>query len=308
MAVPLFTSIPPRLPGGSGGSSDPQKALVETWREAGFAPVSINTAVEHDRHPRLRERIASLGVQPLVVERPASPVKDGGSGRLGDLCSVAEVLTAIHGMRPAGAVAIVNADIGMSAGVTAHDVAAVAEATGCVIGQRLDVSAPPGAGRPSEQTMDVNGIDFVAFRAESAPGLEGMLPGGLCFGMPWWDHYLPMSLLVLGCRPRLLRVGSLWHVRHPACWSLGGYTRGGLAVARQFAARLQAMPQTLPVSSWLQLYHNRFHPGFARNRLDRLARRLIEAGVAPELLIRSRVGVLAGETMSLLLQAAAAEV
>lgn len=187
MPVPLYTSIPPSRPGPTGDSSpsDVQKALVETWRQAGFSPVSINTAVEHERHRGLRETISSLGMQALVVERPATPAAAGDLGRLDHLCSLSQFLSAIHGMQPAGVAAIVNADIGMSPGVDAQAVATAAEATGNVIGQRLDVSgSPEGAERVSE-TMDVNGVDFVAFRSESVPGLNGLLPAGLRFGMPW---------------------------------------------------------------------------------------------------------------------------
>jgi hypothetical protein len=286
---------------------DTQKALVETWRAAGFAPFSINSAVEHERHPGLRKWITSLGVQAMVVERPASLAFGGGSQQPGLLCTLPELLAAIQGMQPTGAVAIINADIGMSAGVTAQGISAAAEATGYVIGQRLDVVTRPGSGTRSVQTMDVNGIDFVAFRPESVPGLKGLLPVGLRFGMPWWDHYLPLSLLALGCRPQLLRVGSLWHVRHAPQWSLDRYTRDGLTFASEFAERLQSLPQTLPVCTWLQLFRDRFQPDFARSGMDHLMRYLIQAGLAPAAVIRNRVAVLAGQNVSLLLQAAAAE-
>jgi hypothetical protein len=97
----------------------------------------------------------------------------------------------------------------------------------------------------------------------------------------------------------------LRHARHATRWSLAGYTRDGLAAANQFADRLQTMPETLAASTWLNLFHHRFHPDFALNGRDRLARVLLRRGLAPESLIRNRVAVLAGQTVSLLLQAAA---
>lgn len=305
----LFTSIPPHLAGvanAPGSSATRQEAVVATWHAAGFAPVSVNTAGEHALHPGLKHRIASLGMDAIVVA-DIDPTTVRNSERVRHLCTFSAFLSAIHDEHPACTVALVNSDVGMASGYRAQDITPTAHAGGCVIGQRLDVSAPPGGEQQSMGAMNVHGFDFLAFPSACVPRLRSMLPAGLRFGMPWWDHYLPLSLLMLGVRPRLAFPGSLWHVRHAPHWSLRGFARNGLAAACQFAATLRAMPPTLPVSTWLQAFNDRFHPAFARNGLDLLARQLIRASLAPPPVIRNRVAVLAGDNVSLLLQAAAAE-
>ena len=87
---------------------------------------------------------------------------------------------------------------------------------------------------------------------------------------------------------------------------MGRYTQSGLSAARQFAASIRRAPDTAASRAWLQLYARRFGLAAALSRQDRLVRRLIAASAASDFAIRSRLGVLAGGNVSLLLQAAAA--
>jgi len=309
MTVPLFTSLPARLRGepiNASSATSLQRVLVETWRDAGFTPVSINTAIEHKHHPRLRDGITSFGVQAVDVVRPAAMGSVFFTQRKNHLCSFREFLTAIHEHSPTGSVAIVNADIGLLPSVRWHHVSRATAAEGFCMGQRLDVDIVPNGGELPLGVMDLHGFDFLAFSSEVIPAILDLLPEVLSFGMPWWDHYLPLSLLVIGLRPRLVCPGSLWHVAHTDRWSMGRYTQSGLSAARQFAASLRRAPDTAASRAWLQLYARRFGLAAALSRQDRLVRRLIAASAAPDFAIRSRLGVLAGGNVSLLLQAAAA--
>lgn len=309
MTMPLFTSLPARLRGEPitpSSATALQRVLVETWHDAGFTPVSINTVIEHKHHPGLRDGITALGVQPCDVVRATA---GGGvclTPRQDHLCNFRDFLTTIHEHSPTGSVAIVNADIGLFPSVRWHHVARATAAEGFCIGQRLDVDVLPHAGKAPIGAMDLHGFDFVAFPAELIPAILDLMPEVLHFGMPWWDHYLPLSLLVLGLRTQLVCPGSLWHVAHTDRWSMVRYTQSGLLAARQFAASIRRAPETAASRAWLQLYARRFGLAAAVSRRDRLMRRLIAASAAPAFAIRSRLGVLAGGNVSLLLQAAAA--
>jgi hypothetical protein len=306
--VPLFTSVPP---GDEAAGSGPAAAvslpekIVAGWRDAGFAPVSVNTAVELGRRPDLRQRLDSLSLPVIVVDRSGTRAGAASDDR-DPRCTMSEFLLAMHRQVPTGIVAIVNSDIGWAGAWTAQSVTDVVDAGGAPLGQRMDVPAfPPGGGVPTG-VMDVHGADFVAFPAEAIPSLLGLVPAVLRFGMPWWDHYLPLALLMLGVGPRLVPPGTLWHVTHPQRWHMRTWGDVGLVAARQFAAAVRALPPNPASRTWMRLFDGRFAPAAAVDPVDRLVRLLIEASLCPGTLLRSRLGVLAGGNIALLLQAAAA--
>ena len=308
-SVPLFTSLPPRLRGETIDPANPaslQTALVETWHAAGYSPISINTASEHERYPGLRAAIEALGVESVIVKCRLSAGADRSRGRHDHLCTLTEFLGAIHKHSPTGPVAIVNADIGLQAGARADDIAELTPAL-FFMGQRLDVAEIPTCGAAACGVMDVQGFDFLAFDSEVIPPLRCLLPENLRLGMPWWDHYVPLALLVLGGRPRLIPPVSLWHVVHEDRWRMATYGSLGLTVARQFADALGTLPESVASRTWLRLFDDRFNPSSALNGTDRLVRHAIKGAIAPSFLIRNRIAVLAGGNVAILLQAAATE-
>lgn len=309
MSLPLFTSLPPQLRGTALYPPAPQalqNLLADTWHQAGFSPVSINTAAEHQRHPNLLPGITALGVAALTTDPAAAPPSRRPPPRPHPLCTMAEFLDAIHAHSPTGPVAIVNADIGLTPAAHQHALQTAARATQCSIGQRLDVAALPELSEPDGGTTDLHGFDFLSFPSEIIPSLRSLLPKVLRFGMPWWDHYLPLSLLMLGLRPRLAPHRSLWHLSHHDRWCMKSYTQTGLMAARQFAAALRLQPPSSTARAWLRLFEERFGAAEIKNRRDRLMRRLIDTSLAPPSAIRNRLGILAGGSVALLLQAAAA--
>ena len=302
-AVTLFTSLPPRVAGATGQDPAVLRGIRESGRDAGFATVSVNTSLEHRRSPDLRDVIADAAMAAVVVDRSNTSAGRWGVDR-DSLCTMAEFLGAMHRHVPNGVVAIVNADIGRTRPLSAASIAAIVAGGRSCLGQRLDVSAVPHGDADPEGVMDLHGVDFVAFPSANIPSLVRMLPAILRFGRPWWDHYLPLSLLALGVAPRMVERGTLWHRTHPQRWSLRSWARGGLIAARQFSATLGGLPPSQASQAWLRLYRGRFDPSDAIDPGDRFVRRLIEASICPGPLLRSRLGVLAGGNVALLLQSA----
>ena len=296
----------------SGESIDPansaslQTALVETWHAAGYSPVSVNTASEHQRHPGLRSAIEALGVKSVTVNRPLSAGAGRSRGRHDHLCTLTEFLGAVHEHSPSGTVALVNADIGLQVGARADDLAEHTPA-GFFMGQRLDVAQLPRSGDVPCGVMDIHGVDFLAFASEIIPSLCRLLPQNLRLALPWWDHYLPLVLLALSGRPRLIRPGALWHVVHDDRWCMDTYVSLGLTAARQFADSLGTLPESAASRTWLRLFDDRFTSSAPCNGTDRLVRHAIKASLAPSFLIRNRLAGLGGGNIAILLQAAATE-
>lgn len=305
--IPLFTSLPPRLRGqpiDANGAETLQAVVVKSWLEAGFAPVSINTAMEHAAHPGLKGAIESLGVRSVTVGIPDGSDGNSAGRGLDQLPSMAAFLRAVLATSPTGTVAIANADIGLRRDMTCPGFGHCDGVGRFWIGQRLDLGAVPlGDGIP-EGVMDLNGFDFVAFPAEAIPSLEELLPQNLRLGLPWWDHYLPIALLMLGLRPRLVRPGTLWHLQHDDRWLNHSFVSIGLPAARQFAAVLSRRLESPASRAWMRIYSDRFDPRSAQNWRDQWVRRLIEASLAPDTFIRNRLGVLGCGNVALLLQAA----
>jgi hypothetical protein len=308
-SVPLFTSLPPRLRGETIDPAAPaslQTALVETWHAAGYSPVSMNTVGEHQRHPGLRSAIEALGVKSVTFNQAVPPGAGRSRGRHDHLCTLTEYLGVIHDYSPSGPVAIVNADIGLQVGARANDIAEHTPAE-FFMGQRLDVVQPPRPGDGPCGVMDIHGVDFLAFASEVIPSLCRLVPENLRLALPWWDHYLPLALLALGGRPRLIRPGALWHVVHGDRWCMDTYVSLGLTAARQFQDSLGTLPESVASRTWLRLFDDRFNPSAAWNGTDRLVRHAIKASLAPSFLIRNRLAGLGAGNIAILLQAAATE-
>jgi hypothetical protein len=310
MPLPLFTSLPPRLRGQSIESSSPdlfQKSIVRSWLDAGFSPVSVNTVLEHARNPGLRAGIEALGVQSVTVGKPGMNSADRPGQWHEHLCTLSEFLAAIHSRCPSGTVAMVNADIGLTADALPRGLSGPATASTFRIGQRLDLSALPRAGDSPSGSMDLYGFDYLSFPAEVIPALCQLLPKNLRLGLPWWDHYVPLSLLVLGVRPRLVQPGALWHVIHDDRWLHKAFAEVGVTAARQFAVALGDQRDSSAARLWLRMYEDRFGQDHAQNWSDRLMRRLIAASLAPGSAVRNRLGVLGVCHVAMLLQAAATD-
>src|SRR5262249_37545924 len=151
--------------------ADYQERCIESWRSAGFEPISVNSTNEPYRH----------SVRMTRVERDASAVTGRPNVFLADLLGVAS--------REAdgGPVVVMNADLMIRPGTAL--VAAVRELRPgeFLFSRRIDIDRPDQTGG----MPFLLGYDFFAGHADDISGLPD---GGMVFGAPWWDYFLPLMM------------------------------------------------------------------------------------------------------------------
>jgi hypothetical protein len=299
--LPLYVSIPARV---RGELFDPRIAeseqvrIIRSWRAAGFAPVSINTAAEHAANPGLRAALAEVDVETVVLQ----------DRHHGVLCPINRFLEAIAAHASAGPVAITNADIFLA---DAESLAASVRSltpSQFLLGQRMDVTGLPehgGAAASEGGAVNFHGFDFFASDTVSITSCLPFLGGNLSLGQPFWDHFFPLALMATGANPRLVDPASIRHAIHPLGWSARAYCDLGLSGARHLATRLACDPDAASACRWLPIYEASLLPPFGVNRRDRIARRLIQSGLAPLLLKVRKIGQLAAANFLYLLHTAA---
>jgi hypothetical protein len=215
MPALLFSTIPLRhvAPRRATVASDgPQAAVIRSWLESGFTPVSINRADEIARHPHAPAALHACGVEMVVL-----PPGDGATA--GPLCPLVDFLRAVHDRVGDAPLVIVNADIALAAapaGALATTVARLPEGAH-LVAQRTDLSRD----RRGRQRAVVfpHGVDLVAMRGSWIPRVIPFLAPDLAFGRPWWDHYLPLALMALGSRTHLVDPAWCRHEVHPVRWN-----------------------------------------------------------------------------------------
>ena len=297
---PLFTSIPPQLRGiriGDLAASSLQVAIIRSWHEAGYRPISVNTSSEIERHPGLRSAFEHLGVESVVVSPPP-----GTSQRL--RCSLIEFLGAIKSHAPDGPFAITNADIFIS---KPEDTASWVSHLACdeqLLGQRLDVDAHRD-GHP-RLTPYLGGFDFFAMHRCSLDAVMPLLSPSLEIGLPWWDHLLPLALLASSCRPRLVPSTAFRHHSHGDRWRAADYCRVGIAATRHFAAVLRGSLAPTDPAAWLNIYESLVQPSMGTTPVDRWSRAIFSRKRPIRLVAARKLQLIAAANVAFLLHAAAA--
>jgi hypothetical protein len=195
--IPLFTSIPARVSrlntSGDDIGTSHQRTCIASWKQTGFSPVSVNGPAEP----------TGYDIRQITLARDASEITGRPHIYLDDMVEAIASDTD-------GPFAIVNADISIppAAGL-AHRAAAVEPGT-FLFARRLDTEdINSGQGVPYR-----DGFDFFAGHARD---LRDFGKTRFVFGMPWWDHYLPLlthmhGLAVTQLEPRVL------HLKHDERW------------------------------------------------------------------------------------------
>jgi hypothetical protein len=145
--------------------------------------------------------------------------------------------------------------------------------------RRIDVETP----EQRSGTPYLPGFDFFAARPDP---IRGLADAGLVFGSPWWDHYLPIGLHLMGCRLTQVKRSFAFHLKHPAqhlaTLDLFGQrfleTIKGLAMTPRYSAMVDNaitgysgnLISDLRYSIWKRLPKNT--RGESRRVLNRLAR------------------------------------
>lgn len=181
-----------------------QPRAVQSWLDAGFCVVSVNTP----------EEIATLsGSYPGVRFVPATQTGEAIAGR-----PVPYIGEMIHAARTTGAgvIGIINADIVLD---PTPDLAArltqIAQ-TDFVLGPRVDVTDTAGLTAPLPEDISYSvGYDYFLFPADFADALG---PAPFCIGMPFWDYWLPMTALLHGYGLKTIKVPIARHLFHETRW------------------------------------------------------------------------------------------
>lgn len=296
----LFTSIPPRLRGVDLKSSErdsSQFMAIDSWQSAGFEPVSINLTDEFQQHPNLPEVLGQLGVEPLAVT-PKMRVRTRAP-----LCPLRDFLDAIYTHSNNAPVAIINADIRLAPSANqalAERVAALDESE-FLIGQRNDISYRPDGSRLSANIHGF-GIDFVAFHTSWIPKITKALSPTLAIGLPWWDHYLPLSLCAYGAQTKLIDSRWFEHDVHPFQWNWDHYCRIGKTATATFQRAMLSLNASIPAQCWLHaLNHEAYHPAIPASLAPQM-QKLSFHNKSPAFVAKSSLGRLAAANMRIILQ------
>lgn len=297
----LFTSIPPRLRGvtlESDRADAPQVAVIRSWARAGFQPVSVNMEHEVAGSPRFREALAEYGVESVVLTSSAARAARG------PLCPLLDFLRAIRHRADDASIAVVNADIRLASAAGEPLAALVRDlAPGeHLVAQRTDIS-PRADGRRRE-TVHPHGFDFLAFHGSWIDRVDQCLSPALEFGLPWWDHYLPLALIAFGCRTRLVHPGWCLHEAHAERWSRRHYCGVGRLAMRHFLGSLARASDPAPSRAWIDMVDLEAVPGGITGPLADRVRRIATHDFAPDFVAVRILGRLAAANVRLVLESA----
>jgi len=172
-----------------------QQACIESWKRAGFEPVSVNWKEEPFGHT----------VRMVPVSRNASAITGRPHIYFADLLAVASLEA--QG-RP---FALLNADLVLVSNTDLAARVAQLRPGELVFSRRLDIDQP-------SQTSGIPwryGYDFFAGHAND---LSGIADAGMVFGAPWWDHFFPLLMFIRGCRIHQTEPVAA-HLKHADRWS-----------------------------------------------------------------------------------------
>jgi len=201
--VPIFTSIPPRhsrldAQGREIGDAHLRRCIA-SWHACGFEPVTVNSEAE-----QLHPLVEAMDLCTIRVPRDAASLTGRPHLYMTDLLHAA-----INGGD--GRFYLVNADIELE--MTAQTMTRT-HALGpldALLVRRTDYSDE----QPGTSGVYTGGIDFFAGGAACLADIDF---GALVFGMPWWDHFLPIAMLGRGARPVASDGITAWHYVHGGRW------------------------------------------------------------------------------------------
>jgi hypothetical protein len=198
MKVPLFTSLPPNLSrrdvNGKEIGAEYQDRCIESWHRAGFEPISVNSKSEPFPH--------SLGM--VSVGRDASAMTGRPNIFLADLLTVASQEAG------GGPVVVMNADLLIRPDT---DLAAALRKLSpgeFIFGRRINI----------DRLDETSGLPFLSgydFFGGYADDIAAVPDGGMVFGAPWWDFYLPLMMFGQGCSIYQTEPAVL-HLAHEIRW------------------------------------------------------------------------------------------
>jgi hypothetical protein len=258
-----LVSIPPVLRGEAFAASDPSslhQRLIRSWLQAGFEPVSINTAFELDKHPDHHEHLKALGVGGLVV-----PATEGNyPPYLPNLRLALELAAERY---PGEVLAITNADIFIDLDDSSHHQLRLLRHDGFLMAHRTDIDDDTLFGlSPAERRQlklcepFVAGIDFIAARSETMRLATDFLSPDLTIGLPWWDLLLPMALFAVGATRSFLASDQFLHLKHEERWDPRWLDQVGTRATRYLHRTIKTHKAPASAFVWASAYSQLVSP------------------------------------------------
>lgn len=208
----LVSSIPPQLRGqplAPGNATSLQHRVFASWRHAGCSLLSLHTAAELAARPGHAEQLRQAGV--AVLELQASDAEP--------LPNLRASLAAISQAHPQALFALTNADILFAPSSALPQALQALQPNQALVGRRSNVEATPDGDISPCGQRDIYGFDFFAIHAEGLRRALPLIPETLVFGRPWWDLYLPLTLLAAGLELRDPGPNLFMHPIHQERWS-----------------------------------------------------------------------------------------
>ncbi|HLF30201.1 MAG TPA: hypothetical protein VI566_04145 [Xanthomonadales bacterium] len=210
--IPLFTSIPPQMARQSKGGKEigREYALecIQSWRDSGFDPVTVNAESEG-----VSELVRSEGIGLITLKRNASEQFGRPLVYLDDFINVARSLAD-------GPVVVTNADILLDVTPAMQQQISNIRPGQCLLSRRTDIRDPDSR-EGQEYTY---GYDFFACHSQD---LARYANHDFVFGMPWWDHYLPIHMFLSDLKPLQVERPFAFHLAHPERWEPDHWIRLG---------------------------------------------------------------------------------
>lgn len=225
--IPLFTSLPPQMTRRNKHGEDIGQiyaaACLQSWQDSGFLPVRLNAAAED---------LSALNLPAAIARRTLT--RDAGAVYGKPLPYFADIIAEMkrHGD---GVVALTNADILLRLDAEDRRACRSLRPGQCIVSNRIDIDTP------EDRTGEVffHGFDFFALHTADLPD---RLSDDLVFGLPWWDHFLPIWLYLSGLERMQIGTGAVLHLRHDERWDAAQWNALGECFLQILSSHLETRP------------------------------------------------------------------
>jgi len=258
MKMYLIVSIPPILRGVQYASADNdslQNLAIQSWKDSGFTPLSVNTIAELNRYPEHAQELARMGVDCFSVEAPKLPYPDY-------LPSLRAALLRVIAAFPESLIAVTNADIIFNLSESGLTTLRLLGEANCLVAHRTDIDSLGHKPTLADQSIVAegnpsffgSGIDFVAAKACSFSTTLDCLSGDLILGLPWWDLFLPLALVASNHNLNHLDSTQFLHFRHSDRWEEKWWNLIGKKSSRFFYLAVRRNVMEPPIRKWIDGY------------------------------------------------------
>ena len=192
------------------------RACLQSWIACGFHVAALNGS---DEIPSLAERYPE--VEFIPTKRTARPV----FGR--DTPFVADMLAALA-ERKESVLGIINCDLLFEPDGFWSELPRIIAGKTVITGQRYDLRTLSGG----IMYPYFPGFDFFFFDCAAAAALA-RTPRPFSMGLPWWDYWFPLTLMLRGCNLQCLTRPAVLHLEHDQ--QVNARTAAWRRLAREYA-------------------------------------------------------------------------